>query len=412
MRGAPACKSVAHRYFCTARWEQEEPVDDSSTRQPAIGRPAPAFQLRARRPQLRGDDPISLPISLPITLSDFEGQPLVMALLEQGGVPIDAGSWQPDILRAEARGLDAALLVLTPDGLWCFRPDDQLQRFAALADLMATDLLELRRDYGLAAGAGAGRAGASAGLYVIDADLTLRFAHLASAAGGPTLTTLMDGLAIARRDLGHAQPPRLLLSRREMVVSCLCGALAAFLLDGPALGHAASAAAAVSSEVEIALHINGVTRKVRVDPRVTLLDALRERLGLTGTKKGCDHGQCGACTVLIDGRRVNACLTLAVMADRAPITTIEGLARGEALHPLQAAFVAEDALQCGYCTPGQIMSAVGLLREGQARSDAEVREAMSGNICRCAAYPNIVAAIQRARQDTQRESQQETQQGS
>ncbi|HET6151139.1 MAG TPA: (2Fe-2S)-binding protein [Polyangia bacterium] len=162
----------------------------------------------------------------------------------------------------------------------------------------------------------------------------------------------------------------------------------------------------------MALHINGVTRKVRVDPRVTLLDALRERLGLTGTKKGCDHGQCGACTVLIDGRRVNACLTLAVMADRAPITTIEGLARGEALHPLQAAFVAEDALQCGYCTPGQIMSAVGLLREGQARSDAEVREAMSGNICRCAAYPNIVAAIQRARQDTQRESQQETQQGS
>jgi xanthine dehydrogenase YagT iron-sulfur-binding subunit len=132
---------------------------------------------------------------------------------------------------------------------------------------------------------------------------------------------------------------------------------------------------------------------------VTLLDALRERLALTGTKKGCDHGQCGACTVLVSGRRVNACLTLAIMVGDAPVTTIEGLAHGEALHPLQAAFVAEDALQCGYCTPGQIMSALGLFAEGNAHSDAEVREAMSGNVCRCGAYPNIVAAIQRARKE-------------
>ena len=132
---------------------------------------------------------------------------------------------------------------------------------------------------------------------------------------------------------------------------------------------------------------------------MTLLDALRERLGLTGTKKGCDQGQCGACTVLVDGRRVNACLTLAVMAEGAPITTIEGLAKGDALHPLQAAFIAHDGFQCGYCTSGQIMSAAGLLAEGHAHSDDEVREQMSGNICRCGAYPNIVAAIQQARKE-------------
>ena len=138
---------------------------------------------------------------------------------------------------------------------------------------------------------------------------------------------------------------------------------------------------------------------MRVEPRVTLLDALRERLGLTGTKKGCDHGQCGACTVLVDGRRVNSCLVLAIMTEGQKITTIEGLARGDELHPVQAAFIAEDGFQCGYCTPGQIMSAVALLAEGRAKTDAEVREAMSGNLCRCGAYPGIVAAVQRARKE-------------
>jgi xanthine dehydrogenase YagT iron-sulfur-binding subunit len=152
-------------------------------------------------------------------------------------------------------------------------------------------------------------------------------------------------------------------------------------------------------EIDVTLEINGTARKLRIDPRVTLLDALRERLGLTGTKKGCDQGQCGACTVLVGGRRVNACLTLAVMAEGAPITTIEGLAGGGALHPLQTAFIAHDGFQCGYCTSGQIMSAAGMLAEGHAHSDDEVREQMSGNICRCGAYPNIVAAIQQARKD-------------
>ena len=144
----------------------------------------------------------------------------------------------------------------------------------------------------------------------------------------------------------------------------------------------------------INLKINDQDMSIEVAPWVTLLDLLRERLDLTGTKKGCDHGQCGACTVLADGKRINSCLTLAVMKDGAEITTIEGLADGETLHPIQAAFVEYDAFQCGYCTPGQICSAVGMLAEGRAKTSDDVRELMSGNICRCGAYPNIVAAIE------------------
>jgi xanthine dehydrogenase YagT iron-sulfur-binding subunit len=163
---------------------------------------------------------------------------------------------------------------------------------------------------------------------------------------------------------------------------------------------------------KVALQINGQPHSLMLDPRTTLLDALREHLALTGSKKGCDHGQCGACTVLIDGRRINSCLTLAVMHDGQSITTIEGLAAGDTLHPLQAAFVEHDGFQCGYCTSGQICSAVGMLAESRQGmpsyvtedltqpaaelTDTEIRERMSGNICRCAAYPNIVAAIKQA----------------
>jgi len=147
--------------------------------------------------------------------------------------------------------------------------------------------------------------------------------------------------------------------------------------------------------LSISLTVNGVARKVALDdPRVTLLDLLRERLDLTGTKKGCDRGQCGACTVLVDGRRINSCLALAVSYDGANVLTIEGVAQGDALHPVQAAFIAHDGFQCGFCTPGQIMSAIGLIQEGQAGDDPErVREGMSGNLCRCGAYAGITDAV-------------------
>jgi xanthine dehydrogenase YagT iron-sulfur-binding subunit len=151
-----------------------------------------------------------------------------------------------------------------------------------------------------------------------------------------------------------------------------------------------------AQRLAVRLTVNGILHELTVDSRASLLDVLREHLDLTGTKKGCDHGQCGACTVLIDGRRVNSCLTLAVMRDGAQITTIEGLAQNGELHPLQQAFIDHDAFQCGYCTSGQICSAVGLIAEGKARTADEIRELMSGNICRCGAYPNIVAAIQQA----------------
>ncbi|PYM19746.1 MAG: (2Fe-2S)-binding protein [Candidatus Rokuibacteriota bacterium] len=149
-------------------------------------------------------------------------------------------------------------------------------------------------------------------------------------------------------------------------------------------------------DIELTLRVNGAERPLTLDARTTLLDALRDHLHLTGTKKGCELGQCGACTVLRDGRRIKACLTLAAMQAGAEIVTIEGLAADGALHPVQAAFVEHDGLQCGYCTPGQIMSAVALLREGRTGSDDEIREFMSGNLCRCGAYTNIVAAIRQA----------------
>ena len=149
-------------------------------------------------------------------------------------------------------------------------------------------------------------------------------------------------------------------------------------------------------KIPVTLTVNGTERKLTLAPWTTLLDALRDHLDLTGTKKGCDHGQCGACTVLVNGRRINSCLTLAVMQDGAKVTTIEGLATDDTLHALQQAFIDHDAFQCGYCTPGQICSAAGLIAEGRAKSADEIRELMSGNICRCGAYPNIVAAIQQA----------------
>jgi xanthine dehydrogenase YagT iron-sulfur-binding subunit len=199
------------------------------------------------------------------------------------------------------------------------------------------------------------------------------------------------------------------VTRRTVIET---GTTAVLLAGLPRAALAAGPGDQATPSATVELKINGQSYVLNLDPRTTLLDALREHLALTGSKKGCDHGQCGACTVLINGRRINSCLTLAVMHDGQPITTIEGLADGDNLHPMQAAFVEHDGFQCGYCTSGQICSAVGMLSEAQAGmpsyatadlakpqaelTDVEIRERMSGNICRCAAYPNIVAAIKQS----------------
>jgi xanthine dehydrogenase YagT iron-sulfur-binding subunit len=184
------------------------------------------------------------------------------------------------------------------------------------------------------------------------------------------------------------------ISRRGLLSGAAVATVGAAV---PALGQK-PLPAGQSGTVPMTLKVNGAEYELQLDCRVTVLDALREHLALTGSKKGCDQGQCGACTVLIDGERVLSCLTLAIAAQGKPIETIEGLARaGGRLHPMQQAFIDQDGFQCGYCTPGQIMSAVACVREGHARTDADIREYMSGNLCRCAAYPKIVAAIRQAR---------------
>jgi xanthine dehydrogenase YagT iron-sulfur-binding subunit len=200
----------------------------------------------------------------------------------------------------------------------------------------------------------------------------------------------------------EAAPPPPGITRREAIKKTLRVGAGLSLLTrlagsaGAAPAPAVPARPAATESVTLTLAINGSAHTLVVEPRVTLLDALREHLGMNGTKKGCDHGQCGACTVLVNGERVNSCLTLAVMHADDEITTIEGLADGDTLHPVQAAFIRHDAFQCGYCTPGQICSAVALIREGRAKTDDEIREQMAGNLCRCGAYPNIVTAVREA----------------
>jgi xanthine dehydrogenase YagT iron-sulfur-binding subunit len=201
------------------------------------------------------------------------------------------------------------------------------------------------------------------------------------------------------KDAGHGRSG---VSRRSFLGGGLAAAAVTPLLNATAEAEAAEAASATAdgvAQVTVRAAVNGSPVMVRVDPRATLLDTLRERLDLKGTKKGCDRGQCGACTVHVDGRRVLSCLTLAAATTGHQVTTIEGLADGDRLHPMQQAFVEHDGLQCGFCTPGQIMSAVAMVDdEGPARSDDEIRERMSGNICRCSAYPRIVDAIRDAQQ--------------
>jgi xanthine dehydrogenase YagT iron-sulfur-binding subunit len=188
-------------------------------------------------------------------------------------------------------------------------------------------------------------------------------------------------------------PPSSGSTRREFLTQLGLGGIALSASPLISLGAEKSAEAMETEMLPVSFTVNGTQKQLVLDTRVTLLDALREHLDLTGSKKGCDHGQCGACTVLVDGVRINSCLHLAVMCEGASVTTIEGLANGEQLHPMQEAFIKHDAFQCGYCTPGQICSAVGLVKEGHAHTDLEIREAMSGNICRCGAYQHILDAI-------------------
>jgi xanthine dehydrogenase YagT iron-sulfur-binding subunit len=198
-------------------------------------------------------------------------------------------------------------------------------------------------------------------------------------------------------NLAHLETRRKFI--KQVAGTSVALAIAPNVLGSGSLDQTAttSTPAGITDSVKVKLKVNGKAYTLDIDQRVTLLDALRERLHLTGSKKGCDHGQCGACTVLINGRRINSCLTLAVMHEADEITTIEGLANGEELHPMQAAFIEHDGFQCGYCTPGQICSAVACVKEGHTNSDEEIREWMSGNICRCGAYPNILAAIKEAK---------------
>jgi xanthine dehydrogenase YagT iron-sulfur-binding subunit len=319
------------------------------------------------------------------------GEPRVLAFVHdglRGDRPAGLAA-----IRAELRGLGAALVVVSPAGVWSVRADDPLEPLAAGGDALAAEVACAAQCYGVTDDA----------VFVIDGRDVIRFIHRMDC-GAAVWSTLGEALAIAGKAMiargALDARRRVLFTRREWSVTCLVvGCATAFLgackeRQRPVERLPADAG---PPDVDVTLTVNRKQQRLRLDPRTSLLDALRERLGLTGSKKGCDAGQCGACTVLVGGKRVASCLTLAVMAQGRPITTIEGLADSGTLHPMQRAFVDHDGMQCGFCTPGQILSAIAMIDEGHATSDDEVREQMSGNLCRCGAYNNIIAAIQSVR---------------
>jgi len=318
---------------------------------------------------------------LRVSLSDFRGQPVVLAFF-----PSEWDPSRPHQLALYNKVLgditgSGRLIGVASEGDWCevnMRADGPV-RFPILPGL--ADRPEIARLYGVV-----GRQA----LFVLDPEGVVTWRHIAPAGAYPPA----DEFARALRE-----KPATGLSRRQFLVAAAAVSLATALL--PRLGSAAPEAKQSLSVAtrKFTLDVNGQRHELDADPRMSLLDALRERIGLTGTKKGCDHGQCGACTVHINGRRVIACLTLAAQAEGAHITTVEGLAHGDKLHPVQAAFIKHDGYQCGYCTPGQIMSAVACIEEGHTGSDAEIKEWMSGNICRCGAYVGICEAIHEAKAD-------------
>jgi xanthine dehydrogenase YagT iron-sulfur-binding subunit len=295
-------------------------------------------------------------------LRQLAGRPFVLAQVHL---------WQPSpdeelALRAQLRGLGSELFIRTRWGAVWLRADEPPVRLDSEKEWLAPFELQ-----------------------IIDAALSVRWSQPLEGSYTRPAPMLLAALrqALQLRFRSRAS----VVSRREVLVASLIAAFTVATLTGWATVPPPADAV---GQLSVTLNVNGTPRALRLDPRVTLLDALRDTLGLTGTRKGCDHGQCGACTVLSDGARIDSCLALAVQQDGRAITTIEGLGSQGALHPMQAAFIAKDALQCGYCTPGQILSAIGLLTEGSAQTEEQLREGMSGNLCRCGAYPNIIAAVQ------------------
>jgi xanthine dehydrogenase YagT iron-sulfur-binding subunit len=342
-----------------------------------VGMTAPDFTL----PAADGD-------GQRITLSDLRGQPVVLAFV--------AADWDParaqqlahvDWIARQLPGVPAKPLAVAMDGIWCHVTfADQSVRVPVLADLDPRGAIAAR--YGVRG---------ESGVFVIDSTGIIVWCHVGPTSLAPQLDGLLDALGVDG-PLPRGRRP----TRREFITAAVAAACAL------AVAPLAARAGTVTDRVEapaypnvaastVTLRVNGQSVKLQLEPRVTLLDALREYAGLTGTKKGCDHGQCGACTVHVNGRRTLSCLTFAVMHQHDDITTVEGLATGGELHPMQAAFITHDGFQCGYCTPGQLMSATAILAEPCGPSDTDVKECMSGNICRCGAYPGIIAAIQDVR---------------
>jgi xanthine dehydrogenase YagT iron-sulfur-binding subunit len=322
----------------------------------------------------------------PCSLASVRGRPVIVAHAPGLDLAGGAAALASEAMRSELRGLGAALIAVGGDAVWRLDPDDDPEPLT-VAGTPAALLHEL----------GVAPADAGITLMVVGDDGRVTWRWTDPTPAGDGVARLVEALHGAA-EIGQAP---LSMTRRTLMGSSLAAALCLALSEGHARAAGAGTAGASTAPAgtsRVTLDVNGKQHVLEIEARVSLLDALREHIGLTGTKKGCDHGQCGACTVLVDGRRIDSCLTLAVMHEGAKITTIEGLARGEELHPMQAAFLEHDAFQCGYCTPGQILSAVGLLSEGHARSADDVREQMSGNICRCGAYNNIVDAVEQVRQ--------------
>jgi xanthine dehydrogenase YagT iron-sulfur-binding subunit len=311
--------------------------------------------------------------------------------------------------------VNAELLGISMDGMWC--------QLAFAGDAVRVPLLADLDPHGAVAERYGVRGGQA--LFVVDATGIVAWRHVGPPGSAPNTTELLAALSALATPTPESQAARVTVAadavplapcaqprddhdpllaptRREFVTTALAAALA--LAAAPLVAKAEPIADRFVpppvpdvAPANVTLQVNGRAVSMNIEPRVTLLDALREYAGLTGTKKGCDHGQCGACTVHVNGRRQLSCLTFAVMHQGDQITTVEGLASADALHPMQAAFIKHDGFQCGYCTPGQLMSATALLKEPCGPGDADVKECMSGNICRCGAYPGIVAAIQDVR---------------